>query len=731
MTSSVIRPARPAPRVVRRGLAAGVLALALASCAPAVPEQAAAGTASDGGSASASAGADASADAGATVTYPVTVENCGREVTLDSAPQRVVGVEGAAETLFALGVADQTVGYFGTAPESLPDDLAAQAEQTEHLGSSFPFPTAEQVIENDPDLVVLYGFGDSGELAEQLDAQQIPYLQLSETCDEPDHTVEGYFADVETIATALGDAAAGEELVAQWRSELPERTEVASDAPTVVVYGNMDPSQPFVSGAGSFVQDQLDYAGGINSYADSPEGYLTPSWGGHRHPEPRHPVLRRGRRRGDPPGHRGLPDLQRRARADDRRPGGPHHHARLREERARAAGDRGHQGDPRGHRRGLVSLRTAPVGPSASPPARRPEPTAPGTEPTTRRSEPARRRTGPVAAAIALTVVSALLALVGLVVSGAIGTEPTSLAHVLEIAYRRAWGIDYVAAPDRLVSELRLPRGVLALLVGAALALVGCILQAVVRNPLADSSVLGGTAGAGLGAVAAIALLPGALSLLIPLGAFVGAAVGFAITLVIATAGGGFSPLKLILAGVATSYVLGALTQYVLARAGDDRKLRSAIFWQMGSVAGAQWADLVLPLVVLLSGAAYLLLRARRLDQLAFGDLTARSLGLSPALLRVELIVVCAVMVGTCVAAAGGIGFVSLVVPHICRLLVGSAHGRLLPAATALGAAFLVWADVLARVATRPSELPIGVVTALVGGVGFAILLITRTREDA
>lgn len=336
----------------------------------------------------------------------------------------------------------------------------------------------------------------------------------------------------------------------------------------------------------------------------------------------------------------------------------------------------------------------------------------------------------PATAAAIVTAVAVVLGVVGLAVSGMVGSEQAGFFQVLDVAYRRAWGIEYVADTDRIVSELRLPRGVLAMLVGAALALVGCILQAVVRNPLADASVLGGTAGAGLGAVVAIAMIPGTLSVLIPAGAFIGAAIGFGLTIMIATAGGGFSPLKLILSGVATSYLLGALTQYALSRAGDDRKLRSAIFWQMGSVAGAQWQDLRLPLIVLLAGMAYLLVRARRLDHLAFGDLTARSLGLRPNLLRGELVLVCAVMVGVCVAAAGGIGFISLVVPHICRLFVGTAHSRLLPTSTALGGAFLVWADVVARVVTRPSELPIGVVTALVGGAAFAILLITRTKEQ-
>lgn len=339
----------------------------------------------------------------------------------------------------------------------------------------------------------------------------------------------------------------------------------------------------------------------------------------------------------------------------------------------------------------------------------------------------------PTAAAVVLTAAAAVLAFIGMVVSGTVGTESAPFTHVLEVGYRRAWGLEFVSPDDRIISELRLPRGVLAAVVGAALGLVGCVLQAVVRNPLADSSVLGGTSGASLGAVAAIVLAPGVtMQVAIPLGAFIGAAVGFGLALLIAgTGGGSFSPLKLVLAGVAVSFVLSALTEYTLVSAGDDRKLRSAVFWQLGSVADVEWKALWLPSFVMAIGIAYLLIRARKLDSLAFGDMTARSLGTSPLALRLELVVASAVVVGVCVAAAGGIGFVSLVAPHACRLLVGSGHRRLLPAAASVGAVFLVWADIVARIVARPAELPLGVVTALVGGVVFAVLLMTRMRSAA
>ncbi len=246
-------------------LVLALTACAVAACAPAAP-------ASNAGSATGTSPGTAAAQ------FPVTVRNCGRDVTIPQRPARVVGMEGAAETLFALGAADQVAGYFGAAPEKLPADLAAGARQTTHLGKSFPFPAPEQVLAKNPDLVVLYGSGDSGNLVKQLDAQKIPYLQLSESCDKPDHTVQGYFGDVQTIATALGRAEEGSKLVGQWKAKLPAPATPPANAPKVVVYGNMDPAKPFVSGSGSFVQDQLTYAGGINAYADQDKGYLTPTW---------------------------------------------------------------------------------------------------------------------------------------------------------------------------------------------------------------------------------------------------------------------------------------------------------------------------------------------------------------------------------------------------------------------------------------------------------------------
>lgn len=242
--------------------AAGLGALLLlAACAPSTPAQTQSTAAVD-------------------AAYPLTVENCGREVTIEQRPERIVGFDGAAETLFALGAAEQLAGYFGASPDSLPDDLAEQATQTERFGGTFPFPSAEQLLERQPDLVVAYGFGDqAGSIPQRLDEAGIPYLNLSEACEDgADHTLEAYFADTDTIAEAIGTPQAGTELTTAWREEIEQLVTPGGQAPSVVVYGNQDPSDPFVSGAASFVQDQLEHAGAVNAYADEDSGYLTPSW---------------------------------------------------------------------------------------------------------------------------------------------------------------------------------------------------------------------------------------------------------------------------------------------------------------------------------------------------------------------------------------------------------------------------------------------------------------------
>ncbi len=225
--------------------------------------------------------ADAAGGEDEVAAWPRTVENCGEEVTIAEQPERIVGVEGAAETVMALGAGDQLAGWFGNEAAQLPDDLRAEAERSEYLGGSFPAPTLEAVAEPDPDLVVLYGFNEeSGITREAFADLGVPVLVLSETCAEaPDPTVEGYFGDVAVFAEAIGADDRGEELVAGWQEEIAAATEEPVEGePTVLVNGNPDPTKPFASGGGSLADDQIEIAGGVNVFGDTEEAFLEPSW---------------------------------------------------------------------------------------------------------------------------------------------------------------------------------------------------------------------------------------------------------------------------------------------------------------------------------------------------------------------------------------------------------------------------------------------------------------------
>lgn len=213
--------------------------------------------------------------------WPRTVTNCGEDVTIEARPERIVGIEGAAETVLALGAGDQLAGWFGNEAAALPADLRSEAEKAEHLGGSFPSPTLEDIVAPEPDLVVLYGYSEEAGLTKQGFADLgVPTLVLSETCAEgADPTVDGYFSDVETIARAIGADEEAETLVEGWREEIDEATATPlEEEVSVFINGNPDPSSPFASGGGSLADDQIRIAGGVNAFGDTDDAFLEPSW---------------------------------------------------------------------------------------------------------------------------------------------------------------------------------------------------------------------------------------------------------------------------------------------------------------------------------------------------------------------------------------------------------------------------------------------------------------------
>jgi len=278
---------------------------------------------------------------------------------------------------------------------------------------------------------------------------------------------------------------------------------------------------------------------------------------------------------------------------------------------------------------------------------------------------------------------------------------------------------------DAIVWELRLPRVLAALGIGAGLALSGTVMQVLTRNPLADPFLLGLSSGAALGAVTF--LLLGA-ALLMPVGAFIGSVTALALALSIAALLGGATPSRAILAGICIAAVASALTSLLIFWSATGDSYREILSWLMGSLSGTTWGDAGIVGLSLVVCSPLILLSGRGLDAFAFGESGAIGLGIDIGRLRWSLLGATALLTGIMVAIGGAIGFVGLVVPHMVRLVVGSRHRVLLPTSMLVGALFMLWSDTAARSLFDPRELPVGIVTALIGAPVFLLILL-RYRQ--
>lgn len=320
-----------------------------------------------------------------------------------------------------------------------------------------------------------------------------------------------------------------------------------------------------------------------------------------------------------------------------------------------------------------------------------------------------------------LLVGLAVSALGSVVVAVGLGPVAVSPGVVVRIIGHHTIGFPEITTwpntDDSIIWEVRLPRVLLGAIVGAALGVVGVALQALVRNPLAEPYILGVSSGASTGAAAAIlfgvgaGLGPESVSLM----AFLGALGALALVLALARSTGRITPSRMLVAGVAVSYLLSATTSLLILFADSTEGARAVMFWLLGSLVNADWSTLPIGYAGICAGLAVVFWWRRRLDLLALGDETALASGVDPGRTRFVLVVVIALCVGCAVSLSGGIGFVGLAVPHIARRIVGPVHRHLLPAAAALGVVVLVWADVVARLVLQPRELPIGVVTGVLG----------------
>ncbi|MFI6580306.1 FecCD family ABC transporter permease [Embleya sp. NPDC050493] len=342
-----------------------------------------------------------------------------------------------------------------------------------------------------------------------------------------------------------------------------------------------------------------------------------------------------------------------------------------------------------------------------------------------------------------LVVGALLVALFAAATAGLlVGSVPVPWSETWRILAHRIGGDAWVQpswsrAHDLIIADTRLPRVLLAAVVGATLAVVGMVIQAIVRNPLAGPDVLGVSAGAAGGAVLVMrwgvasvgGLSLGALTL--NAAAFGGGLITLLVVFSVARSGGRVTAVRLVLAGVAVSAVLSSLTSLLVLTSPDPQLAAQVLFWTLGGFGSARWTLLLVPALALALGLVVLLLQARNLNLLLAGEESAAALGLDVQRFRQGMFLLAAVLTGVVVAVSGVIGFVGLMLPHVVRLLVGADHRRALPVAALLGAVFAICADLVARTVLAPQELPVGIVTSLVGGPFFVWLLRRDARREA
>ena len=333
-----------------------------------------------------------------------------------------------------------------------------------------------------------------------------------------------------------------------------------------------------------------------------------------------------------------------------------------------------------------------------------------------------------------LLVIASGLSIVFAVGMGPVSVSPSTCFGVL--VSKIPFIGDFITAnwdkvSENIVLNLRLPRVLLGFIVGASLSVCGVTMQTLVRNKLADPFILGVSSGAS--AFATLGMLFGAFSFLgvysLSISAFLGAAATIVAVYILSRHRGRINITQLLLSGVAVSMIMDGVTRIIKLSAPNALGLHNAEFWMSGSLAGAKWAYLGLPTAVLVLCIAFLMINHRGLNLLLLGDESAQSLGVNVSRLQKCLVLVSSLIAGATVAVSGSIGFVGLMVPHFTRLLVGGDHKKVIPISALLGGILVVWVDVAARMLLAPEELPVGVLTAVIGGPVFIILLRKNSRE--
>lgn len=309
-----------------------------------------------------------------------------------------------------------------------------------------------------------------------------------------------------------------------------------------------------------------------------------------------------------------------------------------------------------------------------------------------------------------------LILCISLVTALQFGAKFISLDQIISALMSMIDANTTASMTDTIITDIRLPRLIYSVLTGIGLSLVGLLMQTVTRNALADPYVLGVSSGASTGAV--FAIIMGGLPFLgqynTPIFAALGAALS--IILVLLCVGKSNSPVKLILIGMGMTGVFSALTMMIIYGAKHEAQVRSAMFWLLGSFAGIQWSDLPLTAIIVILFMLYIYMFNQDLDVLLLGNHEAAQMGLSVKQLQLSIVIISSVVIATLVSKVGVVGFIGLIIPHLARIIGGPKHKHTLLFSALIGSIVMIWSDVLSRALYSPEEIPIGVLTSLLGG---------------
>ena len=323
-----------------------------------------------------------------------------------------------------------------------------------------------------------------------------------------------------------------------------------------------------------------------------------------------------------------------------------------------------------------------------------------------------------------------LILCISLVTALQFGAKFISLDQIISALMSMIDANTTASMTDTIITDIRLPRLIYSVLTGIGLSLVGLLMQTVTRNALADPYVLGVSSGASTGAV--FAIIMGGLPFLgqynTPIFAALGAALS--IILVLLCVGKSNSPVKLILIGMGMTGVFSALTMMIIYGAKHEAQVRSAMFWLLGSFAGIQWSDLPLTAIIITLFMLYIYMFNQDLDVLLLGNHEAAQMGLSVKQLQLSIVVISSIMIATLVSKVGVVGFIGLIIPHLARIIGGPKHKHTLLFSALIGSIVMIWSDVLSRALYSPEEIPIGVLTSLLGAPLFIWIIMNRYKHN-